>query len=126
MAIFQISPKNQRRHYFSIPDFLQKIRKFQCAVFEKKCKNPHFWEFLAKKANFGQFLAKMDKMGIFKKALGTFLSRLQALTNCKVSEKSNEGIPRKMPKTSIFEHFGPNRTFQKRAWQIFVALTSSN
>ena len=31
----------------------------------------------------------------FKKALGTFLSRLQALTNCKVSEKSNEGIPRK-------------------------------
>ena len=27
-------------------------------------------------------------------------------TNCKVSEKSNEGIPRKMRKTSIFGHFG--------------------
>ena len=42
-------------------------------------------------ANFGQFLAKMGKTVIFlKKALGTFLSRLQALTNCKVSEKINE------------------------------------
>ncbi len=30
----------------------------------------------------------------FKKALGTFLSRLQALTNCKVSEKSNERFSR--------------------------------
>ena len=34
-----------------------------------------------KMANFGHFLAKMGKMGIFfKKALGTFLSRFQALT----------------------------------------------
>ena len=32
---------------------------------------------------------------IFKKALGTFFSHLQALTNCKVSEKSNERFPRK-------------------------------
>ena len=42
-------------------------------------------------ANFGQFLAKMGKTGIFfKKALGTFFSHLQALTNCNVSERSNE------------------------------------
>ena len=42
-------------------------------------------------ANFGQFLAKMGKTGIFfKKAVGKCFSRLQALTNCKVSEKSNE------------------------------------
>ena len=42
-------------------------------------------------ANFGQFLAKMGKTGsFFKKALGTFFPHLQALTNCKVSEKSNE------------------------------------
>ena len=55
----------------------------------KKCEKPLF---LAKKANFGQFLVKT---GIFvKKALGTFLSRLQALTNCKVSEKSNERFSR--------------------------------
>ena len=32
---------------------------------------------------------------IFKKALGTFFLHLQALTNCKVSEKSNERFPRK-------------------------------
>ena len=46
-------------------------------------------------ANFGKFLAKMAKtVKIIKKALGTFFSRLQALTNCKVSEKSNEWFPR--------------------------------
>ena len=49
--------------------------------FREKCKNLHFLE----------FWAKMGKKGIFfKKALGTFFSHLQALTNCKVSEKSNE------------------------------------
>ena len=58
---------------------------------QKNAKNLHFWAFWAKMANFGQFLAKMGKTGIFfKKALGTFFSRLQALTNFKVSEKSNE------------------------------------
>ena len=46
-------------------------------------------------ANFGQFLAKMGKTEIFfKKVLGTFFSHLQALTNCKVSEKSNEQFSR--------------------------------
>ena len=44
---------------------------------------------------FGLFLAETGKMGIFfKKALGTFLSRLQALTKGKVSEKSNERFSR--------------------------------
>ena len=58
-------------------------------------------------ANFGQFLAKMGETGFFfKKAFGTFFSLLKAIINCKVSEKSNEGIPRKMRKTSIFGHFG--------------------
>ena len=46
--------------------------------------------------HFDQFLAKMAKtVKIIKKALGTFFSHLQALTNCKVSEKSNERFPRK-------------------------------
>ena len=59
--------------------------------FQEKCENLHFWEFWAKIANFGQFLDKMGKTGIFfKHVLGTFFSHLQALTNCKVSEKSNE------------------------------------
>ena len=58
---------------------------------QKNAKNLHFWAFWAKMANFGQFLANMGKTGIFfKKALGTFFSHLQALTNCKVSEKINE------------------------------------
>ena len=60
---------------------------------EKNVKNLHLWSFWAKMANFGQFLAKMGKMGIFlKKALGTFLPRLQALNNCKVSEKVMNGF----------------------------------
>ena len=59
--------------------------------FREKCENLHFWAFWAKMANLGQFLAKMGKTGIFfKKTLGKFFSHLQALTNCKVSEKSNE------------------------------------
>ena len=57
----------------------------------KNAKNLHFWAFWAKMPHFGQFLAKMGKTGFFfKKALGTFFPPLQALTNCKVSEKSNE------------------------------------
>ena len=47
-------------------------------------------------ANFDQFLAKTAKtVKIVKKALGTFFSRLQALTNCKVSEKIHERFSRK-------------------------------
>ena len=42
----------------------------------------------------GQFWTVFRQNGqngiFFKKVLGTFLSRLQALTNCKVSEKINE------------------------------------
>ena len=68
-------------------------------------------------ANFGQFLAKMGKTGFFfKKAFGTFFSLLKALINCKVSEKSNEGIPRKMRKTSIFWHFGPKWPILDSFW----------
>ena len=68
-------------------------------------------------ANFGKFLAKMVKTGFFfKKAFGTFFSLLKALINCKVSEKSNEGIPRKMQKTSIFGHFGPKWPILDSFW----------
>ena len=59
----------------------------------------------------GQFwtvFGQNGQNGIFsKKAFGTFFSLLKPLINFKVSEKSNDGIPRKMRKTSIFGHFGP-------------------
>ena len=46
---------------------------------------------LEKNAKKLQFLGILGQNGnFFKKALGTFFSHLQALTNCKVSEKSNE------------------------------------
>ena len=59
--------------------------------------NGQFWKIFGQNGQNGFF---------FKKAFGTFFSLLKALINCKVSEKSNEGIPRKMRKTSIFGHFG--------------------
>ena len=56
----------------------------------KKCEKPPFLGILGQNGQFWKFLAKMGKTGIFfRKALGTFFSRLQALTNCKLSEKSN-------------------------------------
>ena len=63
--------------------------------FREKCETPPFLALWAKMANFGQFLAKMGKTEIFfKKALGTFLSPIHVLPNCKVSEKSNEQFSR--------------------------------
>ena len=54
----------------------------------KKCEKPPFFGIL------GQFWTVFGQNGqngnFFKKALGTFFLHLQALTNCKVSEKSNE------------------------------------
>ena len=50
----------------------------------------------------------MGKTGIFfQKALGTFLSRLQALTNCNVSEKSNERFSSNRV-TDVRTHGGTN------------------
>ena len=46
------------------------------------------WPFL------DSFLPKWAKRDFFKKALGKFFSPLQVLTNCKVSEKSNERFSR--------------------------------
>ena len=49
--------------------------------FGEKWENLHFWVFWSKMTNFGPFLTKMDETGFFfKKALGTFFSRLQAPT----------------------------------------------
>ena len=79
-------------------DFEKKKFKFffQNFVDEKYCRAITKSEWHTPKSNFGQFLAKMAKtVKIIKKALGTFLSRLQALTKCKVSEKSKERFPRK-------------------------------
>ena len=64
--------------------------------------NGQFWTIFGQNGQNGIF---------FKKAFRTFFSLLKALINCKVSEKSNEGIPRKMRKTSIFGNFGPKRPF---------------
>ena len=57
----------------------------------KKCEKPPFLGILGQNGQFLTFFGHNGKTGIFfKKAFGTFFSRLQALNNCKVSEKSNE------------------------------------
>ena len=71
-------------------------------------KNPEFLIILGQNGQFWTVFGQNGGNGIFfKKAFGTFFSLLKALINGKVSEKSKEGIPRKMRKTSIFGHFGP-------------------
>ena len=58
---------------------------------QKNAKNLHFWAFRAKWSILDSFWPKWAKRKFFsKKALGAFLSGLEDLTNCKVSEKSNE------------------------------------
>ena len=92
-AIFEFSQKIRKRNFFRTPKTRLSIKNQQILIngLQKNAKNLHFWAFWAKMSNFGRFLAKMGKTVIFfKKALGTFFSRLQALTNCKVSEKCNE------------------------------------
>ena len=85
--------------------------------FREKFKKPPFLGILAKNGQFWKFLAKMGETGFFfKKAFGKFFSLLKALINCKVSEKSNEGIPRKMQKNSIFGHFGQKWPILDNFW----------
>ena len=56
----------------------------------KKCEKSPFLGILGQNANFGSFWPKWTKREFFKKSAWNIFSHLQALTNCKVSEKSNE------------------------------------
>ena len=93
-------------------------------------KNGPNWVILgAKMPHFGQFLAKMAKtVKIIKKALGTFFSPLQALTNCKVSEKSNEYVRRDF---QLFQHLAKLAKVRQNLgqfwpkWAIFEISTKS-
>ena len=76
--------------------------------FREKCKKTSiFGHFGQKWPILDSFWPKWPKREFFPKSLWNIFSLLKALINCKVSEKRNEGIPRKMRKTSIFRHFGP-------------------
>ena len=56
-------------------------------IAKKNAKNLHFWP---KRPILDIFWLKWQKGIFLEKVLGTFFSHLKALTNCKVSEKSNE------------------------------------
>ena len=57
----------------------------------------------------------------FKKALGTFLSRLQALTNCQVSEKSNERFSRNCVTDERTDERTDGRTDERDSLGLFSA-----
>ena len=62
----------------------------------EKCERPPFLGTLGKKGQFWTVFGKNGQSGeTYQKTLGTFLSRLKALTKCKVSEKNKEWFPRK-------------------------------
>ena len=59
--------------------------------FREKCEKPPFLGILGQNDQFWIVFGQNGQNGnFFKKALGTFFLHLKALTNCKVSEKSNE------------------------------------
>ena len=61
--------------------------------FQEKCEKPPFLGILGQNGQFWTVFGQNGQNGnFFKKALGTFLSRLQALTNYKVSEKVMNGF----------------------------------
>ena len=59
--------------------------------FREKCEKPPFLGILGQNGQFWTVFGQNGQNGnFFKKALGTFLSCLQALTNCNDLEKINE------------------------------------
>ena len=57
----------------------------------KKCEKPPFFGILGQNGQFWTVFGQNGQNGnFFKKVLSKFFSLLQALTNCKLSEKSNE------------------------------------
>ena len=91
-AIFEFSQKTRKRHFFQLQrlGLVQKIANSNERIAEKKWKTSIFGHFGPKWQIFDSFWPKWAKREFFKKAIGTFLSRLQGQTNGKVSEKSNE------------------------------------
>ena len=83
---FLIFPK---RHFFRLQGLglVQKLANSNERI-AKKSKKPPFFGILGQNGQFWTVFGQNRQNGnFFKKALGTFFSRLQGLTNCKVSEK---------------------------------------
>ena len=84
--------------------------------FREKCEKPPFLGILGQNDQFWTVLGQNGRnRNFFKKALGTFFSHLQAQTNCKVSEKSNERFLRKS---------GTNERTNERTRAKFKVLTN--
>ena len=82
----------------------------------RKCKKPPLLGILVQNGQFWTVFGQNGRNGIFfQKSAWNIFSAFTS-PNCKVSEKSNEGIPRKMRKTSIFGHFGPKWPILDSFW----------
>ena len=85
--------------------------------FREKCEKPPFLGILGQNGQFWTVFGQNGQNGnFFQKSVLNIFSLLKILINCIVSEKINEGIPRKIRKTSIFGHFGPKWPILDNFW----------
>ena len=93
-AIFEFSHKMRKRIFFRLQrlGLVEKLPNSYEWIVEK-CKKTSIFGHFGPKGQFWTVFGQNGQNGnFFKKALGTFLPRLQALTNCKVSEKVMNGF----------------------------------
>ena len=119
-VIFEFSTKKRNRHFFRLQrlGFVQKIRKFQFAVFQKNAKNHHFWSFWP---NLGQFWSKWAKKGLFsnfpeKNQNVTFLHSLRLAFMQKIG-KFQCAVLEKIWRTETRER--DERERRQRRWRIY-------
>ena len=91
-ALFEFSQKILKRIFFPTPKtrLSKKRGNSNERIAKKNAKNLHFGHFGPKWPILDSFWPKWAKREFFQKSAWNIFSRLQALTNCKVSEKSNE------------------------------------
>ena len=134
-AIFQISLKNQSRHFFSIPEtrLPAKNQKIPLRSFREKSEKLPFW---AKKTNFALFFGKRDHFQIFGENAKTslmysffsFSIRKRTGTNVHMEVNPNAHHSVERPKTIKFIFWKPvPQARQSQIWpnlgQIWVDLT---
>ena len=85
---------------------------------QKICEKPPFLGIFSQKGPiFDSSWPKWAKRNFFKKAIGTFLARLQALTSCKISEKVMNGFRETASRTDVIPYV--SNDFVERPKKLF-------
>ena len=126
-VIFEFSPKSETGMFFRLQRLgvVQKIRKFQCAVFKKNVKTTIFGHFGQIWVNFGQNGPKRGHFRIFGEKVKTLPSYPFFLFFKKKIREIQYAVFEKWGKPSIlgiFDHFGSKWPILDRRgpkWPIF-------